>query len=77
MRIAISDRRLSCRFSFRTPLRVRARKPAASEERAESLNLSQTGVFFATDSPIRKGETVEILLKMPEEITAEPTTEWR
>ena len=41
------------------------------------MNLSQRGVFFATDSPIREGETVEIFLKMPEELTDEPTTEWR
>jgi len=26
---------------------------------------------------MREGATVEILLKMPEEITAEPTNEWR
>ncbi|MGB2590150.1 MAG: PilZ domain-containing protein [Candidatus Acidiferrum sp.] len=77
MKIASSDRRLSRRLSFKTPLRVRIWKSTAPEQRAESLNLSQNGVFFATDSPIREGETVEILLKMPQEITDEPTTEWR
>ncbi|HTQ62088.1 MAG TPA: PilZ domain-containing protein [Candidatus Solibacter sp.] len=77
MKIVNSDRRGSRRFSFRTPLRVRIWKSTVPEERAESMNLSQNGVFFATDAPIREGETVEILLKMPEEITAEPTTEWR
>ncbi len=77
MKISSSDRRLSRRLSFKTPLRVRIWKSTAPEQRAESMNLSQNGVFFATDSPIREGETVEILLKMPEEITDEPTTEWR
>ena len=77
MKIASSDRRLSRRLSFKIPLRVRIWKSTTPEQRTESLNLSQNGVFFATDSPIREGETVEILLKMPEEITAEPTTEWR
>ncbi|MGB8474933.1 MAG: PilZ domain-containing protein [Candidatus Acidiferrum sp.] len=77
MKIASSDRRLSRRLCFKTPLRVRIWKSTAPEQRAESLNLSQDGVFFATDSLIREGETVEILLKMPEEITDEPTTEWR
>jgi hypothetical protein len=71
------DRRLSRRLSIKTPLRVRIWKSTAPEQRAESLCLSRNGVFFATDSPIQEGETVEILLKMPEEITAEPTTEWR
>jgi len=77
MKISSSDRRLSRRLSFKTPLRVRIWKSAAPEQRTESLNLSHGGVFFATDSPIREGETVEILLNMPEEITDEPTTEWQ
>jgi hypothetical protein len=77
MKLASSDRRLSHRISFRTPLRVRIWKSTTPEERAHSLNLSRNGIFFATNSPLREGETVEILLKMPEEITAEPATEWR
>lgn len=77
MKISSQDRRVSRRLSFKIPLRVRIWKSTAPEQRGESLNLSQAGVFFATNSPIREGETVEILLKMPEEVTAEPTTEWR
>jgi hypothetical protein len=77
MKIANSDRRLSRRLTFKTPLRVRIWKSAGPEAHEESVNLSHNGVFFATNSPIREGETVEILLNMPEEVTAEPTTEWR
>jgi PilZ domain len=77
MKIASSDRRLSRRLRFKTPLRLRIWKSATPERRTEPLNLPQNGVYFATDSPIREGETVEIFLKMPEEITDEPTTEWR
>jgi PilZ domain-containing protein len=77
MKITRFDRRLSRRLSFKTPLRVRIWKSAEPEQKTESLNLSQNGVFFATDSPLREGETLEILLRMPEEITDEPTTEWR
>ncbi len=77
MKIAQSDRRLSRRLSFKTPLRVRIWKSRAPEEDAESVNLSQNGVFYATNTAIREGETVEILLHMPEEITAEPSAEWR
>jgi hypothetical protein len=77
MKIASSDRRLSRRLCFKTPLRIRIWKSAAPEEKAESLNLSENGVYFASDSPIREGETVEILLNMPEEITDEPSAEWR
>jgi PilZ domain len=77
MKITSLNRRLSRRLSFKTPLRVRIWKSSAPEERAESLNLSQNGVYFATNTAIRVGETVEILLNMPEEITDEPSTEWR
>jgi c-di-GMP-binding flagellar brake protein YcgR len=71
------DRRTARRVSLKTPLRVRIWKSPEPEERAESLNLSQGGVYFATESPIREGDTVEVILKMPEELTDEPTTEWR
>lgn len=76
MKIASFDRRLSRRLTFKTPLRVRIWKSAEPEANEESVNLSQNGVFFATNSPIREGETVEILLNMPEEITAEPSIDW-
>lgn len=77
MNITRSDRRLSHRFGLQTPLRVRIWKSTAPEHPEESLNLSQNGVYFATNSPIREGETVEILLRMPETITNEPSAEWR
>jgi hypothetical protein len=35
------------------------------------------GSLFATDSPMAIGTAVEILLKMPQEITGRPTAEWR
>jgi hypothetical protein len=34
-------------------------------------------MFFTTDMSLRVGTVVEVLLKMPEEITGEPSTEWR
>jgi hypothetical protein len=77
MKIASLNRRLSRRLSLKTLLRVRIWKSAAAEEIAESLNLSQNGVYFATNSAIREGEMVEILLNMPEEITDEPSAGWR
>jgi len=77
MKISSSDRRVARRLSFKTPLRVRVWKSATPEEKAESVNLSQSGIFFASGAALREGETVEILLNMPEEITDEPSTEWR
>jgi hypothetical protein len=77
MKIASLDRRLSRRLCFKTPLRVRVWKISSPEESTESLNLSQGGIYYATNSAIREGEIVEILLNMPEEITDEPSLDWR
>jgi PilZ domain len=73
----LPDRRLSQRHNVKMALRVRLWKSSTPEHRAESVNLSQRGMLFATDELFQKGDAIEILLKMPEEITGEPTTEWR
>ncbi len=72
-----SERRITHRYRLQTPLRVRVWKSGSNEQAAESVNLSERGAFFATNAPIAIGSAVEILLKMPEEITGKPTTEWR
>jgi PilZ domain len=77
MEVYTSERRFSRRLQFKTVLHVRVWKSNSSEQRAESENLSETGTFFATDASLSIGSAVEILLKMPEEITGKPTTEWR
>lgn len=46
-----ADRRLSQRHTLKAGLRVRVRRSETAERRAESENLSQRGVFFATDLP--------------------------
>jgi hypothetical protein len=59
------DRRLARRHNLRTPLRVRVRRADAPERRAESENLSQRGVFFATDLMFSKGAAVDRNRKIP------------
>ncbi len=76
MKVATSNRRIARRLSFQAPLRVRIWKSAVPEWRAESVDLSEKGIFFATDSLLRVGTQVEVRQKMPEEITGDPTTEW-
>jgi len=70
------DRRSVPRHILKTPLRVRPWNSASPEERTESENLSEKGVFFALNAPLKKGDTVQVLLKMPESVTGVPTTEW-
>jgi hypothetical protein len=71
------DRRLSHRHDVRTALRVRVWNSAQPEHRAESVNVSLRGIYFNTKTPFCEGEIVEVLLKMPEEVSGERTTEWR
>ena len=71
------DRRLAQRHPLKTALSIRLWKSKLPEQRAESIDLSERGIFFVTDMPLQQGEAIEVLLKMPKEITGEPTTEWR
>lgn len=40
------------------------------------MSLSQCGTFFPRESRLAEGGIVEILLKVPEQSSGEPTTEW-
>jgi Tfp pilus assembly protein PilZ len=52
------------------------RRSNAGELRAESKNLSQRGVFFATDLELSKGAALDLLVEMPEQITGVPAAQW-
>ena len=73
----LRDRRLVGRYSMKTPLRVRLWKSTIPEQIAESVNVSQRGIYFATDSVLHEGETVEVFFNMPEIVLGEPASEWR
>ena len=70
------DRRVGIRHSFRAPLQFRIRNSSVSEQKAEIENLSESGVFFATESPMPVGIAVELLLRMPAEITGKRAADW-
>ena len=72
-----TERRLAERFDLKIPLRVRLAKSAALDHRAESLNISTRGIYFATDLPLCTGTPVHLVFEMPEQVTHEPTSEWR
>lgn len=72
----VSDRRLARRHQLKTPLRVRIRRLNDAERDVESENLSKRGVFFATDLPLSKGASLDLLLEMPEAVTGMPPAQW-
>jgi hypothetical protein len=64
-----NERRFDTRVNVRVPLRFRAlNNPGATEQTAESENLSQRGLFFSTNVPLKVGTPVEVSLRMPQEI---------
>lgn len=73
----LSDRRLAHRFSIPIPQYIRAWKSQAPEQQVESVNVSERGAYFQTDTPPREGAMIQIRLEMPREITGNPTAEWR
>lgn len=64
------------RFQLRIALRVSVPNTTAGEQRTESLNVSEGGMFFPTNLPLCRGAPVQLVFKMPKEITHKPTTEW-
>lgn len=70
------DRRLVPRHRIQIRLRVRMPGSAGPGNWAQSENLSKGGVFFASDLSLKIGERIELLLKMPREITGVRASEW-
>ena len=73
----LRDRRLVGRYNMKTQLRVRLWKSTNPEQAAESVNVSRQGIYFATNSVLHEGETVEVFFNMPEIVLGEPASEWR
>jgi hypothetical protein len=73
----LSDRRLARRFTLTLPMYIRTWKSQVPEERVESVNVSECGVYFETHTPPREGAMLEVRLEMPTEITGRPPDEWR
>lgn len=73
----LPDRRSTCRHSLRVTPRLRIWGSLDPEQRAESVDLSARGALLETDLPLRVGTNVELHLKLLEESTGEPTTDWR
>src|ERR1700746_1715701 len=73
----IVERRSSCRHSLRIPLRLRVWGSAGPSRDARSVDISEEGALVETDLPVRVGAFLDLLIELPEEITGQPTTEWR
>lgn len=71
-----SERRLDTRVNICVPLRFRAlNNPGATEQTAESENISQRGLFFSTHVPLKVGTSVEVSLRMPQELAGKASSD--
>lgn len=73
----IPDRRSSQRHSVRIPLLLRIWESPDPEQMAEPVDLSERGALLETAARLRVGMRVDLQFKLSEEITGQPTTEWR
>ncbi len=72
-----SERRFARRLIMKVPLRFRpAQAPADPERAADSMNICNHGVYFATDQRLPQGVMIQVHLKMPREVVGDDVTEW-
>jgi hypothetical protein len=71
-----SERRIDTRVNICVPLRFRAlNNPGATEQSAESENISQRGMYFLTNVPLKVGTPVEVSLRMPPELSGKVSSD--
>lgn len=71
-----TERRHAQRYVIKFPLTFRALKRSGLEDFGEVLDVSPLGIRLFTYSLLCVGETVEILLKIPEGVMGVPTPKW-
>ena len=60
MKVAAPDRRSTLRHNFRLPIRIGTWKSTVPDQRGESENLSESGIFFASNHEFSIGTVLEI-----------------
>jgi hypothetical protein len=71
-----SERRIDTRVNICVPLRFRILNlSGATEQAAESENISQRGMFFLTNVPLKVGTPVEVSLRMPPELAGKVSSD--
>ena len=70
------ERRNDMRVNIRVPFRFRVLTiPGSPEQAAESENISQRGILFATTFPLLVGTLLEVSLEMPRELAGQTSSD--
>jgi hypothetical protein len=71
-----SERRIDTRVNICVPLRFRIlNNPGATEQLAESENISQRGMYFLTNVPLKIGTSAQVSLRMPQELAGKAASD--
>jgi PilZ domain len=71
-----SERRRTRRFKLRVPLHIHRTNSAIERaQRVSSVNISASGVCFATNHPVSVGQSLQLNLRMPKRIPGTPSGE--
>jgi len=74
--VSIPERRKARRVALEIPVKVRLWESAVPEQKAECLNISERGLYFASGTRFNAGERLELVLKMPEDIVGRENSNW-
>ena len=70
------ERRLAARLIKRVPMQITLTLNSSAQPLpAETMNISTSGAYFATNLKLREGAKLELRLKIPEEIRSLPPLE--
>lgn len=73
----VVERRRSCRHSLKIPLRLLIWGSSGPSREAASVDISEDGALLETDLVLGVGAILDLRIELPEEITGQPSTEWR
>ena len=73
----VAERRRRRRHSLKIPLRLCMWGSSSPNRDAKSVDISAEGALLETDLLLRVGAILDLRIELPEEITGQPTTEWR
>jgi hypothetical protein len=75
--MSTDERRRTPRYKLKIPLAIRpVGEPGAPKRRVESSDVSERGIYFVSDLPFEVGTELQIVLRMPEEVTGKSSAEW-
>jgi len=75
--MAESNRRSTRRLIMKVPLRFRPMQMRInSEQSADSMNICNHGVYFATDYKLPEGMMIQVHLRLPREVVGDDVAEW-